>query len=241
MPSESEPSAAFAPTRWSLVLQARGDDAEARTALEALCAAYWYPLYSWSRRSGLPPADAEDAVQGFFAAVLERRLFDRAESERGRLRTFLLTVFRRHLKDVREKAGAERRGGGKVVSFDAVEAEEWFRNEPADTAEPEDRFDREWALTVLERAMERVESAFRRRGKGAEFEALRPFLTRSGDQAAYETAGMPVGLGAGAFKVALHRLRERFREALREEVRETGAVESDVDDELRHLLRVLER
>lgn len=151
-----------------------------------------------------------DAGHGFFAAVLERRILDRADA-------------------------------GRVVSFDAVEAEEWFRNEPVDNAAPEDRFDREWALTVLERAMERVESAFRRRGKGAEFEALRPFLTRSGEQAAYDAAGRDVGLGVGAFKVALHRLRERFREALRDEVRETGSTEADVDDELRHLLRVLGR
>ncbi len=240
MPADSQVPAAFAPTRWSLVLQARGDGATAHAALEELCAAYWFPLYAWARRSGIAPADAEDAVQGFFAAVLHQRLFDRANAERGRLRTFLLTVFRRHLRDEQVKGGAERRGGGRVVSFDAAEAEEWFREEPASEETPEHFFDRQWALTLLERALGRVEAAYTRRGKDAEYAALRPFLTASGSEADYTAAGRAVGLGGGAFKVALHRLRERFRDDLREEVRETQPDERSVDEEMAYLLRVLE-
>ncbi len=240
MPSEKE-SPGFVPTRWSLVLRAQGNGEASQAALEELCAAYWYPLYAWARRTGLSPSDSEDAVQGFFAVLLDRRLFDRADAGRGRLRSFLLTVFRRHLRDDWVKAGAERRGGGHVVSFDAVEAEEWFRNEPADDSSPEEQFDRRWALTVLDRALARVEEMHVRRGKGSEFAALRPFLTRPGGLADYEAAGRPVGLSGGAFKVALHRLRERFREALREEVRETSADESEVDAELAHLVRILGR
>lgn len=232
--------AAFAPTRWSLVLQARGDGETAHAALEKLCATYWYPIYAWARRSGLGANDAEDAVQGFFAAVLHQRLFDRADSERGRLRTFLLTVFRRHLRDEQTKAGAERRGGGRVISFDAAEAEGWFLETPASEETPEHFFDRQWALTVLECALGRVEAAYANRGKSAEFGALRPFLTASGSEADYTAAGLAVGLGGGAFKVALHRLRERFRHALREEVRETQPDDSSVDEEMAHLLRVLE-
>jgi len=241
MRPDNEPAAGFAPTRWSLVLRTRSPDAGAAAqALEELCAAYWYPLYAWARREGLAPADAEDAVQGFFAAVLRQRLFDRADAERGRLRTFLLTVFRRHLRDEQAKAGAERRGGGRVVSFDAAEAEEWFREEPATAETPEHYFDRQWALTLLDRALGRVEAAYARRGKEAEFTALRPFLTTSGAQADYEAAGRAVGLGGGTFKVALHRLRERFREALRQEVRETQPDDGGVEEEMAYLLRVLE-
>ena len=191
------------------MLQARSGGAGAPAALEELCAAYWFPLYAWARRAGLAPADAEDAVQGFFAAVLHQRLFDRADAERGRLRTFLLTVFRRHLRDEQVKAGAERRGGGRVVSFDAAEAEDWFREEPALEETPEHYFDRQWALTLLERALARVAAAYAHRGKDAEFAALRPFLTAGASQADYDTAGRTVGLSGGAFKVALHRLRER--------------------------------
>lgn len=241
MPAETQPPEAFAQTRWSLVLQARGDGESAQAALGELCAAYWYPLYAWARRTGLAPADAEDAVQGFFAAVLRQRLFDRADSERGRLRTFLLTVFRRHLNDELAKATAERRGGGRVVSFDAAEAEQWFREEPAVEETPEHYFDRQWALTVLDRALANVESAYARRAKQTEFDALRPFLTASGTQSDYDLAGRSVGLGAGAFKVALHRLRDRFRESLRAEVRETQSDDRAVDEEMIYLLRILEK
>lgn len=231
------------------MLRARGEGEQARVALGELCAAYWFPLYAWARREGLPPADAEDAVQGFFAAVLEQKLFDRADAERGRLRSFLLVAFRRHLRDERVKAGAQRRGGGRVVSFDAVAAEEWFQSEPATSETPEHYFDRHWALTLLERALASVGEAYSRRGKETEFGALRPFLTAGGSSADYEAAGRAVGLGGGAFKVALHRLRERFREALRSEVRETQAGvdgedgedgEGGVDEEMGYLLRVLQ-
>jgi DNA-directed RNA polymerase specialized sigma24 family protein len=241
VPVDSSPPAAFAPTRWSLVLQARGDGEAAHAALEELCTAYWYPLYAWARRSGLNPADSEDAVQSFFAAVLSRRLFERADAERGRLRTFMLTVFRRHLHDEQAKANAERRGGGRVVSFDAAEAEQWLGEEPAVEETSEHYFDRQWALTVLDRALAAVEAAYARRAKQAEFDALRPYLTASGTQAGYDLAGRSVGLGPGAFKVALHRLRDRFREALRAEVRETQPDDRTVDEEMTYLLRILER
>ena len=241
MPVDTPIQPAFAPTRWSLVLRSRGEDGPARVALEELCGAYWFPLYAWARRSGMAQADAEDAVQGFFAVVLGRRLFDRADAHRGKLRTFLLTAFRRHVRDERDKAAADRRGGGRVVSFDGMEAEEWFREEALAEESPDHCFDRHWALTVLERALARVEAGYARRGKAAEFAALRPFLGESGGQVSYGSAGAPLGLGVGAFKVALHRFRERFREALREEVRDSDSEESDVDAELAYLLRVLER
>lgn len=241
VPADTSIQPAFAPTRWSLVLRSRGEDVPSRIALEELCGAYWFPLYAWARRSGMAPADAEDAVQGFFAVVLGRRLFDRADESRGKLRTFLLTAFRRHIRDERDKSVAGRRGGGRVVSFDGMEAEEWFREEALAEESPEHCFDRHWALTVLERALGRVEAGYARRGKAAEFAALRPFLAESGEQAAYEAAGVPLGLGAGAFKVALHRFRGRFREALRDEVRDAGAAEADVDAELAYLVRILER
>ncbi len=178
-------------------------------------------------------------MQGFFHAVLSRNLLERADAAQGRLRTFLLTVFRRFLRDEREKEGAQRRGGGQVISFDAAVGEEWFQEDPGSTGSGEAYFDRQWALTTLERAMERVETAYAKRGMAAEFEALRPFLTEGGDSDAYTRLGSSLGLTAGAFKVAVHRLRDRFREMLRQEVRETQAEEGEVEAEMRHLLEAL--
>jgi RNA polymerase sigma factor (sigma-70 family) len=231
--------AAFQPTRWSLVLQARGEGAGARRALEDLCQAYWFPLYSWSRRFGASPQDAEDYVQGFFMEVMEKALFSSADQQRGKLRTFLLTAFRRHVNDVQRAETRIKRGSGQVVSFDALEAESWYEVEQIDGESADAMFDRQWALTLLDKAMSCVEESALQRGKAAEFHAMRPFLTTDASAADYEAAGKSLGMSANTFKVAVHRLRARFRDALRKEVAETERDGGSVQDELRYLMEVL--
>jgi DNA-directed RNA polymerase specialized sigma24 family protein len=142
--------AAFKPTRWSLVIQSQGQDEKAKRALEELCAAYWFPLYAWSRRCGASPSDAEDYVQGFFVQVLQKQLFAAANPELGKLRTFMLTAFRRHVNDEQRKESRQKRGGGQIVSFDAAEAEAWYEVEQIEGESADHLFDRQWALTVLD-------------------------------------------------------------------------------------------
>src|SRR5688572_2718070 len=120
MSTDGDASSPFQQTRWSLVQRVREGGAEAAVALEELCAAYWFPLYGWARRSGDSPEDAEDVVQGFFCDVLRKELFAKADAAKGRLRTFLLTIFRRYQNDMRDKAAAQRRGADRMVSFDAM-------------------------------------------------------------------------------------------------------------------------
>lgn len=239
MPSNTTAADGFQPTRWSLVLKSRGNGEDARTALEALCHAYWFPLYSWSRRNGASPEEAEDLVQGFFVQILSRRLFASADPDRGRLRTFLLTVFRRHVRDEKLKLSREKRGGGNVISFDAADAESWFIAEQRDGESPDTMFDRQWALTVLDRAVARLEAHAVARSRSDEFEVMRPFLNCEGTGDDYAAAGERLGMSASTFKVAIHRLRSRFREALRAEIADTQPDEASVDDEMRHLMRVL--
>ncbi len=63
----------FPTTLWTVVLHAGGDDStQARAALAQLCQAYWYPLYSFVRRRGNAPHDAQDLTQEFFAQLLEK-------------------------------------------------------------------------------------------------------------------------------------------------------------------------
>lgn len=236
--SDSTP-AAFKPTRWSLVLQARGEGDVAKRALEDLCKAYWFPLYSWSRRFGATPQDAEDYVQGFFVEVMKKGIFSNADQERGKLRTFLLTAFRRHVHDVQRAETRVKRGSGQVISFDALEAESWYEVEQIDGETPDAMFDRQWALTVLDHAMGRLEAYATSRGKLKEFSVMRPHLTGEADGDSYESAGRDLGMNASAFKVAVHRLRSRFRDALRAEVAETQPEGSDVDQEMSYLMEVL--
>lgn len=229
----------FRTTRWSLVLKTRGKGEKAARALEGLCQTYWFPLYAWCRRHGLSSADAEDMVQGFFVQVLEKRLFDNAEASRGKLRTFLLTALQRHVRDEMSKSQAQRRGGGKVISFDVVEAEQWYTVEQREGESAEHLFDRQWALTVLNQAVALLEMRAKAEGKEDLFEALRPFLTREGSGADYEQAGSAIGMKPATFKVAVHRLRAKFREALRAEVADTKPDESSIDEEIRYLMAVL--
>ncbi len=233
------PASPFLPTRWSLIQRVQSGGSDAAGALEELCRAYWFPLYGWARRSGAAAEDAEDLVQGFFCDVLRKNLFARADLTRGKLRTLLLTAFRRYQQDQREKAAAQRRGAERLVSFDAAAGEEWYRAEPEAGATADAFYDRQWALTVLEQALRRLGREYAKRGKGADFDRLQRYLTEP-DDADYAADAAALGVAAGSVRVAVHRLRERFGEALREEVAGLLDDDSDVEGELTHLLAALE-
>src|SRR6185436_11398245 len=88
----------FATTHWSVVLTAAQDSTpEGREAMEKLCAAYWYPLYAYTRRTGRGVEDAQDLTQEFFARLLEKQYLGLATPERGRFRTFLLSSLKNFL------------------------------------------------------------------------------------------------------------------------------------------------
>lgn len=232
-------NAPFPATKWSVVLVSGPGNAKGEAALAELCQAYWLPLYAFARRSGRSPADAEDLVQGFLAKAVVDHLFSRADAQRGKLRTFLLTAFRRYAKDEHAKATAEKRGGGAIVSLDAIEAERWYENGGGGDETPEETYDRQWALTLLERTCERLAADFASRGKADDFAVLRPYLTAVAGAEEYEKIGRQLGMKADTVKVAVHRLRARFGAILREEVRETHEGDHDVDAELRYLIRLL--
>ena len=231
--------APFQPTRWSLVIQSQGQGEQAKRALGDLCRAYWFPLYSWSRRFGATPEDAEDYVQGFFVQVLQKQLFANADPNLGKLRTFMLTAFRRHVNDEQRKEGRQKRGSGQVISFDAAEAEAWYAVEQIEGESADHMFDRQWALTVLDNSLAKLEQHAAGKGKAAEFAAMRPFLTGAADVRDYERVGSELGMSANACKVAVHRLRARFREALRGEIAETQPDGASVDEEMGYLMQVL--
>ncbi len=232
------PHSPFLQTRWSLIQRVQAGGAAAAGALEELCTAYWFPLYGWARRAGASPEDAEDVVQGFFGDVLRKGIFEKADASKGKLRTFLLTVFRRYQHDVWTKANAQQRAAERVVSFDALVGEELYLAEGGVGATADAFYDRQWALTVLERTLAKLGEDYEKRGKAADFHRLRRYLTSDGE-ADYTSDAAALGTNEGAVRVAVHRLRERFGQALREEVAATQG-EGDVDAELAHLLRALE-
>jgi DNA-directed RNA polymerase specialized sigma24 family protein len=229
-------------TRWTLIIAARSDDEQAREALTNLCQAYWRPVYAYIRRNGRTPEQAADLTQSFFLHILEHRGFARADPGRGRFRSFLLTSARNFLANAREHDLAERRGGGAPHDpIDLAATERHLALETSDPlASPEAAFERQWAIRIAERAIEQLGRDYAARGQRAIFEQLHPLLTS--DIVPSGSGSPPAAPGDqsdAAARTALHRLRKRFGEALRAEIESTVGDGADVDDELRHLLRIL--
>jgi RNA polymerase sigma-70 factor (ECF subfamily) len=237
-PPAASPS--FQTTHWSMVRRAVGpDDVAARTALAGLCAAYWYPLYAFIRRSGKSPHDAEDLTQGFFARLVEKDMLASADPAKGKLRTFLLACVRHYLGDEYDRARAQKRGAGLVTSFDAAQAEERYATEPVDDLTPDRLFQRRWALTLLEETLRVLEQEFTTSGKAVVFAALRPFLGfGTGAVKSYEELAPELGIPVGTLKNQVFRLRERWRELLFEQVASTldNPTPEEIRGELSELL-----
>ncbi len=231
----------FPTTHWSRVVQsADGSSPEARAALEALCGAYWYPLYAFIRRRGHDPDTAADLVQGLFAHLLERNSFARADPHRGRFRTFLLAVCRNFLSDEEEQRRAHKRGGGlAIVSIDGSVAEGRYRAEPADMLTPDRLFERAWALQMLERVLGQLRSEYELAGKGPLFERLEPTLAGGSELEPLAAIAAALGTTEGAIQVAAHRLRRRYRDLVRAEIAATIDDPAEVDDEIRALFAAL--
>ncbi len=229
----------FETTRWSMVLQARGNGSGARAALARLCEAYWYPLYAFVRRQGHLPHDAQDLTQDFFARLLEKDWLQAVERERGRFRSFLLGSMKHFLANEWDRANALKRGGGMLpIRLDDDSAEARYCHEPIDpAATAEQLYDQRWALTLLDQVMARLRDEMTAGGKAAQFEALKFCLT--GDKSAYAGVAQTLEMSEGAVKVAVHRLRDRYRALIRAEIGQTVADPTEVDDELRQLFAAL--
>jgi RNA polymerase sigma-70 factor (ECF subfamily) len=232
----------FQATHWSVVLAARGTGSPAaRDALDALCRAYWYPLYAHVRRRGCDHHAAQDLTQEFFARLLANEGLHSVAPEKGRFRTFLLAAMDHLLANERRNSHAAKRGGGQtLLSLEETRlGEERFAREPAAEGPPDRAFDKSWATMVLDRALERLQQEFTSRGKAAQFGDWKVFLTREATTADCEASGRRLSMSAGAVAVGVHRLRARYGDLLREAVAHTVSRLDEVDDELRYLFALL--
>ena len=232
---------AFATTQWTLVLHAaQPDGPEAARALALLCERYWFPLYAFVRRQGHSAHDAQDLTQEFFARLLEKNYLSRVAREKGRFRSFLLTALKHFLANEWDRARAQKRGGDRtLLPLDAGTAEARYALEAVDARSPDKIYERRWALTLLETAVERLRAEHAAPEKRALFEALKGSLLGEQGTAPYAELAARFAMSEGAVKVAAHRLRQHYRELLRAEVAATVADVTEVDQELRHLLVAL--
>jgi RNA polymerase sigma-70 factor (ECF subfamily) len=232
-------SSQFPTTRWTLVVAA-GDPQrkDARSALVSLCENYWYPSYAYLRRRGYSADEAQDLTQDFFVRVLEGRYLDRADPEKGRFRSFILTSLKFFAADERDRQRAVKRGGGTVVTLEFSTGEDWYQREPSHDETPERIFERRWALAMLNRVVEKLRSEFVHLGRPEHFERLKVFLLGHSD-APYAALAQEMKTSEGALKVAIHRLRKRYRELFRQEIADTVTDPAEVESELRYLAAVL--
>ena len=238
-----EGGAPFQTTHWTVVLQAGEEDADesARKALAVFSETYWPPLYTFVRRRGYSPTDAQDLVQGFFEHLLKQKTLSRADREKGRLRTFLLGSLQNFLLKQRERMSAMKRGGGRqIVSFDdqLIDAEAAMNA----TAHLNDvsSYDIAWASSVVTRAWKNVRERFVEEGKQAWVDELRPFVAGgTATPASQEDVAKRLQTSVENLRVSVSRLRQRYRQALRAEVASTVSNPADIDDELHYVYQVL--
>jgi RNA polymerase sigma factor (sigma-70 family) len=239
--SASQSAAWFVTTHWSVVLDAKGQDTtRANEALEKLCHTYWRPIYAFIRRNGSNPADAQDLTQEFFYRLLSKQYLRHLQDQRGKFRSFLLTFVKHFLSDERDKASAQKRGGGQALfSLDDTVGEDLFQAETATKLTPDQLFERSWAQTVLQQALHHLANEYRESGKAALYEKLKDIQPGEHGPLSYCEIGAELGMSETAVKSAVHRLRRRHREILREVIAHTVTRAEDVDDEIRYLITLL--
>src|SRR5262245_62088278 len=236
-------SARFTTTHWSVVLAAKNHDRSAAAeALETLCRTYWPPLYAYIRRDGHSPADAQDLTQQFFARLLEKDYLAHLRDQRGKFRSFLLTFLKHFLSDQRDRARAQKRGGGhNFISLDDTSAEEHRFLRAADQLNPDQLFERRWAQTILDHALSRLRQEYVASRQTDLFDQLKDLQPGRHGPLSYAQLAAQFGMTEAAIKSAVHRLRQRHRELLREAIAHTVARPEEIDDEIRYLLSVLSR
>jgi RNA polymerase sigma factor (sigma-70 family) len=232
----------FHETRWTLIARSRGDDPVARLALCELCEAYYRPVVAFLRRDGREEDVARELAHDFFARILAGHAIDGATPELGRFRTYLLQALKRFAADQRAKAAALKRGGGQPA-FSLDDPETTVAQAPylldSTIDAPDAAFDKQWALTLLARAMIQLHTAMEAEGRSTHFHALKPWITAEDHGLPQSTAAEQLGLSIEATKVAIHRLRRTFRDAVKTEIAHTLTDPTRVDEEMQALMAAL--
>src|ERR1700730_1326446 len=233
----------FHTTRWTLVMTSAQSQSEGgKAALAELCRIYWYPIYSFARRRGYSPDDAQDYTQGFFLYLFEHRALTQVDRLRGKFRSFLLASFQNYISNEAQRTRSVKRGGEyEFVSLDWESAENRYRLEPVDYLTTEKIFDARWAMTLLDHVMTQLEETYASEEKSATFAALKIFL-RIGDSRplpTYEELSEKLNIGVASIKTLVHRLRKRYSAILRKEVARTLSDPVDVDAEIHSLCDAL--
>jgi DNA-directed RNA polymerase specialized sigma24 family protein len=236
-----EGGASFATTHWSVVARAALTDVpEAANALTQLCEMYWPPVYSFIRRRGYAPPDAQDLTQSFFAFFLRTKAYARTDRLQGKFRSFLLASVKHFLADNWDREQALRRGGDyQFVALDQETAEAFYHAASASGSTAERLFELRWAKRITAGALNSLREELRAEGKLELFQQLKNFLTGGDVIPSYDEASARMGLPRATVKTHVYRLRQRYREIVRREIARTVSSPHEIDGELRYLCNIL--
>ena len=235
-------AAVFATTHWTVVMQAaRQDSPSGQAALATLYQTYWYPIYAFIRRSGFAPEEAQDLTQDFFVRLLEKNWLASITREGGKFRSVLLTAVRHFIANAREYARTQKRGGGQTVLSLDENLEGRYQIEPVESVTPDQLFEKRWALRILERVLEQLRLEYARGEKAELFDELKVFLSGAARPVSHAEIAAKYDITINAVGVAIHRFRRRYGKLLRQEIARTVQNSNEVEEEIRHLIAVLER
>jgi len=237
---------AFERTRWTDIFSARTSDPDKRRAAVAKVAQrYWRPVYAYLRRKGMDNEQAKDLTQEFFAeVVLDRGLIQRADRDKGRFRTLLLTALDRFVtSDYRKRVAAIRRPEGGVLPLDAMEADPPV---PDRGMQPDEAFAFAWASQLLREALADVEAACRQAEQIEHWEVFRRAVAQpalEGTEApSMATLCKELGIDGESRASNMNTtVKRRFRSVLHAKARELVASRDDVEAEIRDLFEILSR
>ncbi len=232
----------FDTTLWSMVRAVRTENesgSPAINALESLCRAYWYPLYAFVRARGYSADDAQDLTQAFFARMLETGGFDAADPGKGRFRSYLLGAMKHFLASEWRREHALKRGGkSQFIELDALQPESRYQQDPRQSENADQRYDREWALETIDTALNALRSEMRGAKRANLFEKLKGFLT--GDTIPdQQSLAKELNMNDGALRAAIHRMRARYRDLLKQTISETVTSQEELVDEMNYLIAAL--
>lgn len=225
----------FQETRWTQVECAQGRGEAAALALSDLCAAYHRPVQAFVRHWCRDEELAKDLTQDFFMRMLAQPALA-AERGRGRFRAYLLGMVKHFLLEKQRAARTLKRGGEQGLA-------RLDDHDCADSSQlpPDQFFDQQWACSVLDRALDDLESEMTAQGKLPQFQALRPWLAESPSHGEQQALAQSLGISETVIRVQVHRLRKRYREWIESEVSQTLNGSASLYEEMQHLLAALAR
>lgn len=217
MSSNANPPATLTP-QWSTVLRARRENTpQAMELLGRLGEPYWYPCYAYVRQRGHPPEEARSLAQEFFSRLLQNKTLSYMKRDCGKFRSFLLTALNHFLTDESRKGRL-----GKPAA-------------PPVSLAPEEVFEQNWTLAVLNVVYDRLKREYHQAGQGQLFQETKFAVVGKAEAVPYAKLARQLSMAEESLRLHVQELRRRFTEVLREEVASLVATPAEMEDELRCL------